>query len=104
MDLYRAGNGAGPRMEHVRPNRDIAVLQRSGVDWVDPQCGGISTRERAFWPFRFWWRIPKGTAFSDRLTIRNDHGDHWVWEPAQAMELSDYVQLLASLNSEFIRV
>jgi hypothetical protein len=102
VDLYRAGNATGPRMDHVRPNRDIAVTQQNGVDWVHPLSGGISTREQPYWAFRGWWRIPKGTAFSDLLTVRNDHGDHWSWEPARSMELAEYVRLLEGLNKEFV--
>lgn len=101
VDLYRAGNATGPKMDHVRPNRDIAVIQQNGVAWVNPSSGGVSTRERMHWRFQGWWRIPKGTAFSDLLTVRNDHGDHWSWEPAQSMELAEYVRLLAALNGEF---
>jgi hypothetical protein len=37
VELYRAGNSTGPRMDHVRRNRDIVVIQQNGVDWVDPQ-------------------------------------------------------------------
>ena len=102
MDLFRAGNAAGPRMDHVRPNRDIIVVQQNGMDWVAPLSGGISTREKPYWPFRGWWRIPQGRPFSDLLTVRNDHGDHWIWEPAMGMELAEYVRLLASLNAEFV--
>jgi hypothetical protein len=102
VDLYRAGNATGPKMDHVRPNRDIVVIQQNGVDWVNPLCGGISTRERMYWQFRCWWRIDKGTSFSDLLAVRNDHGDHWNWEPAQGMSLADYVRLLVNLNGEFV--
>jgi hypothetical protein len=104
VDLYRAGNSTGPRMDHVRPNRDIVVVKQHGVDWVDVQQGGISTRERTYWPHRGWWRIPQGTPFTNFLVVRNDHGDHWVWEPAQGMELAEYVRLLATLNKEFLPV
>ena len=103
VDLYRAGNAAGPRMDHVRPNHDIVVVQRNGGDWVDPLCGGASTHERKPWPHGTWWKIPKGTPFTDLLTVRNDHGTHWSWEPAQSMEFSEYVRLLVTLNGEFVR-
>jgi len=102
VDLYRAGNATGPRMDHVRPNRDIIVAHQNGVDWVRPVTGGVSTRERTFWPHRGWWRLPKATPFSNLLTARNDHDDHWVWEPAQDMEFAEYVRLLAGLNREFV--
>ncbi len=103
MDLYRVGNAAGPRMDRVRPI-DIAVVQQHGVDWVHPLSGGVSTYEYRFRPAGAWWLIPRGTLFSDRLVVRNDHGSHWVWEPAQSMELREYLRLLAHLNAEFARV
>ena len=103
IDLYRAGNAQGPRMDHVRPI-DIAVVQQHGVDWVNPLSGGASTHEHRFRPARAWWLIPKGTVFSDGLVVRNDHGAHWVWEPARSMELREYLRLLADLNAEFLRV
>jgi len=104
VDLYRAGNSTGPRMDHVRPNRDIVVIRRNGVDWVNPQQGGVSTQESIYWPARHWWRIAQGTPFTDLLGVRKDHGNHWVWEPAQGTELAEYVRLLATLNVEFVHV
>jgi hypothetical protein len=104
VDLYRAGNSTGPRMDHVRRNRDIAVIQQNGVDWVNPQQGGVSTRERIYWPAPHWWRILQNTSFTDLLVVRKDHSGHWVWEPSQGMEFAEYVRLLATLNGEFIHV
>src|SRR5438270_14085453 len=43
VELHRAGNSTSPRMDHVRRNRDIVVIQQNGVDWVNPQQGGVST-------------------------------------------------------------
>ena len=103
VDLYRSGNAAGPRMDRIRPT-DIQIIQKNAVDWVDPATGGISTFDQQIWAARTWWMIPKGTAFSDLLVVRNDHGSHWLWEPAQAMELAEYRKLLADLNAEFCRV
>jgi hypothetical protein len=103
VDLYRAGNSTGPRMDRVRPT-DIVVIQQHGVDWVNPQQGGVSTREAIYWPSRHWWRILQGTSFTDFLVLRKDHGDHWLWEPARGMEFAEYVRLLATLNKEFMHV
>jgi hypothetical protein len=103
VDLYRAGNAAGPRMDRLRPI-DIPVIQQNGVDWVIPLSGGVSTNEQRLAPVRAWWLLPRGTIFSTLLAVRNDHGSHWVWEPAQSMELAEFLRLLASLNGEFVRV
>jgi hypothetical protein len=101
IDLYRAGNATGPKMDHVRP-KDILIVQQNGADWVNPLTGGISTFENKIWNFGHWWLVPQGTQFDDRLTIRNDHDDHWVWEPRQGMELAEYVRLLTAVNGLFI--
>lgn len=101
VDLYRAGNAMSPKMDNVRP-KDIVIVQQNGIPWVNPSSGGISTRQSKHWNFRCWWMIPQGTLFDDRLTVRNDHGNHWVWEPTQGMELAEYVRLLTSLNGLFI--
>ena len=102
VDLYRAGNATGPRMDHVRSGRDIVVTQIGGADWVYPMCGGVSTVEKMHRQFKTWWHIPQGTIFTDLLVVRNDYTNHWSWEPAQAMEISEYVRLLAGLNAEFV--
>ena len=48
VDLFRAGNTAGPRLDRVRPNWDIAVYQLKGADWGvrAGAGGGIHVRER----------------------------------------------------------
>ena len=91
------GNRGSPRMDHIRP-RDIVVTQQNGVDWVDPQQGGISTTEIPYWPAPHWWQILRGTPFTDLLVVRKDHSGHWVWEPAQGMELAEYKRLLRTLQ------
>jgi hypothetical protein len=90
VDLYRAGNAAGPRMDRLRPI-DIPVIQQNGVDWVTPLSGGVSTNEQRLAPARAWWLLPSGTIFNALLVVRNDHGSHWVWEPAQGMELAEFL-------------
>jgi hypothetical protein len=104
VDLFRAGNTAGPRLDRVRPNWDIAVYQLKGADWgVRAGAGGVSTFASAKPWGRVWWRLPARTAHDDLLLLYNDHGDHWVWAPTQDIELDRYIALLAALNSEFRR-
>src|SRR5262245_53608621 len=103
VDLFRAGNAGGPRLDHVRPNRDIAAYRQGGVDWVRAGTGGVSTfASRKPWG-GIWWRLPAGTTHSDLLLVYNDHGDHWVWAPAQDMGMDRYTALLARLNLHFLR-
>ena len=104
VDLFRAGNAGGARLDHVRPNRDVAVYHQNAVNWVRASSGGVSTFAATKPWGRFWWRLPAGTAHDDLLLVYNDHGDHWVWSPARDMELDRYVALLAALNSQFLRI
>jgi hypothetical protein len=96
-------NTGGRRLDHVRPNRDIAVYQVRGADWVRAGAGGISTFASAKPWGGVWWRLLAETAYDDLLLLYNDHGDHWVWAPTRDMELDRYIALLAALNSEFRR-
>ncbi len=34
VDLYRRGNATSPRMDNVRPNKDIAIYENNGQIWV----------------------------------------------------------------------
>ncbi len=104
VDLFRAGNAGGPRLDHVRLNRDILVHQRYGVVWVRSRSGGISSFANLKPWGGIWWRLPAGSLHSDLLLVYSDHSDHWVWEPAQDMELDRYTAMLAALNPQFTRV
>lgn len=34
VDLYLRGNATSPRMDHIRPNKDIAIYENNGQIWV----------------------------------------------------------------------
>jgi hypothetical protein len=44
LDLYRAGNKSGPRLDHIRPG-EISTEIRNGVEYVLAGTGGASTLE-----------------------------------------------------------
>lgn len=94
----------GPGLELIRPGIDVIIYQKNGVDWVQMATGGASTRSVAYRLRRAgrWWRIPAGTNYPDALVVYNDHGNHWVWEPAHDMPLFDYVAALAGMNGTFV--
>ena len=48
-------------------------------------------------------RLPRITPQRPSAGV-HDHSDHWVWEPAQDMELDRYTAMLAALNPQFTRV
>jgi hypothetical protein len=106
LDLYRVGDAGGPRLDAVRPGIDVSVKPVNGVDWVDgTPNGGASTRS-AIYPLRRassrWWHLPAGSPYSSQLILRNDHGNHWLVEPATDMPLDVYENLLRALNGLFV--
>ncbi len=90
-------------MEHVRPGKDVVVYAHRGEEWVQTATGGVSTFATLPRWGRNWWGLPAGTACSELLAVVNDHGDHWLWQPARNMELRRYRDALATLNAEFVR-
>jgi hypothetical protein len=101
VELYRRGNNASPRTDHVRPI-DVAIFLRNGTAWVRRRSGGISTFSSIPPGRGRIWRLPAGTPYSDELNLENDHGDHWSWEPAQDMELARFRALLETVGHEFL--
>jgi len=105
LDLYRMGNASNARMDHVRPDRDVTVIERDGVAWVEGRSGGVSTFSQVGEQASNWWRLPAGSRYDDGLlVVWNDHGDHWSWEPARDMTLDDYRAALLEINAQFVRV
>ena len=39
IDLFRAGNKAGPRMDHVRPGVDVISYTHNNADYVVGRSG-----------------------------------------------------------------
>ena len=102
-DLYRRGNASSPRLDHVRIGKDILAFERDGMVWVTAYSGGVSTFARPGFGLH-WWRIPRGCSYPDALLVRNDHGDHYVWEPHVDMPLTAYVTHLATVHALCIKV
>jgi len=49
VDLYRRGNATSPRMDHVRPNKDIAIYENNGQIWVKETLRNLSTSLKGNW-------------------------------------------------------
>jgi hypothetical protein len=103
-DLFRAGNMAGPRLDHLRIGRDLLVHRRNGADWVGRMAGGPSSYDAKTALRGTWWRLPAGTQYGDLLSLTEypAGSGHWLWQPAQDMQLVEFARLLALLNLEFV--
>lgn len=99
-DLYRRGNATSPRMTHVRVGKDVVTYFQNGVEMVHAFSGGISTFA-VRGPGQNWWILPGGTQYPDELSVINDHGDHYSWEPNVNMPLADYMGLLGTVERVF---
>jgi hypothetical protein len=102
-DLYRRGNAAGPRLARVRVGKDVTTLDRNGIAWVVARSGGVSTFSMPG-PGRNWWLLPGGADYPNELIVVNDHGNHYNWEPAVDLALTDFITLLALVESGFRKV
>jgi hypothetical protein len=105
IDLFRAGNAHGARLDRVRPS-DLTVYKIGAADWVKNGTGGVSTWGAIDPTLNgIWWRLPAGTDYDDLLLVLvNDHAHHWSWNPRFDMELSIYRAALAAANAKFLRV
>lgn len=106
VDLYRGGNASSPRMDNLR-EQDINWYKKGAEYWVMSGYKGkrgISTTSNPPVPGKNWWKIPKGTYYSDELFLENDNGDHWRWAPARDMTKSHFKNLMEHLNTQFIKV
>ncbi len=99
-NLYRRGNASCPRMAHVRLGKDIVIFQKSGDDCVAARSGGVSTFSMQG-PGPNWWRFPAGFAYPAELSVVNDHGNHFNWEPSIDLLLAEFLKWLASVEPAF---
>ncbi len=106
VDLFRAGNASGPRLDNIR-DKDISitVVKVGGEDirMVSPE-GGLSTFggyvQR---PGVKWWKIPSGTKLPQSIRVVKDHYNkemrayHYSLQPARLMTLLEYAEGLKEL-------
>lgn len=104
LDLYRAGNTNGARIDNVRI-RDVQ-MGRNGLVWiVFAGTGGVSLQEAPAGLAGPWYRLPARTAYDDALLLLKSVGrGRWHLEPAHDMWLVSYKAALARLAPEFVRV
>ncbi len=91
-DVYRSGNSSSPRIDNVRVPKDIEP-DKDG--YVYPETGGVSSFSTVH-TGKFWWKYPVAISAPEGIRVRNDHGDHYAWEPAYKMLLDSYKGKLKS--------
>jgi hypothetical protein len=109
ITLYRQGNANSPRMDNVRPDKDIACYDKEGRVWVmttladGESTGGISTSANPGYG-KNWWQLQAGTKIPEQLELVNDYDNHWLWKPIQDMSLEDYKEALKKIGAYFSKV
>jgi len=102
IDLYRRGNANSPRMDNVR-TQDVEIYYDNGEVWVVANSGGISTFATQG-AGKTWWKLDQSTEIPTELTLVNDYGNHWSWEPSYTMGRDDYIAALRLIGASFYRV
>lgn len=108
LTLFRSGNATNARLDKVRtqgPARDVDTrTDTAGTLWVIANGKGMSTIDAAD---SGWsgipWKLLQGHSYSNLLLVWNDAPGHWVWQPAQDMPLSEYVDALSLSNGQFVK-
>jgi hypothetical protein len=110
--LYRQGNASSPRMDNVRPNKDITVYEQQGELWVmlnlegESLPGGMS-RSEGISTFdtpgsgKNWWKLDLGTDIPPELEVVNDRPGHWLFQPSRPMLLEQYKEALKLIGTLF---
>ena len=100
-DLFRLGNLASPRLDHIRPEKDVDVVVQNGVAVVQLNNKGISlfTKEEllARKLSGHLWKLPLSTQLPQGLKLYNDKGGHYMIVPTQMMSLDLFKGLLMEL-------
>src|SRR6059058_3012564 len=105
VDLYRSGNATHANLQNVRAPRDADLFSDPGTGemWVLSFRGkGVSAFETIdpTWTGKPW-RLPANSPYPDTLRLWKDAPGHWLWAPAQAMPLKEYLAALAAVTSLF---
>ncbi len=104
FDLYRIGDAHGPALDFIRVGTDVNLRTVNGTDWVIAENQGASVRSvmyRLQRPNVRWWTLPARTQYPITLALFNDHGNHWMFVPAQDMLFADFLRALGVLNARF---
>ncbi len=89
-------------MDNVRP-QDAETYEDDDQVWVVANSGGISTFATQG-VGKNWWKLDQGTDIPPELTLVNDYGNHWSWEPSYSMRTDQYKAALQSIGASFYKV
>jgi len=105
IDLYRSGNANSPRMDNVRPTKDVATYtDGNGQVWVDAALGGGISTFATPRVGKNCWKLDRGADIPPGLKLVNDHDDHWLWKPSETMLLDNYKAALQLIGASFYKV
>ncbi|MEG4812184.1 hypothetical protein QUA82_31920 [Microcoleus sp. F8-D3] len=102
--LYRQGNANSPRMDNVRPNKDVATYEENGRIWVDPTLGGGISTFATQRSDKNWWKLDADSKIPAALDLVNDHNAHWLWKPSHIMPIEEYKEALRLISASFYKV
>ncbi|MEG4169065.1 MULTISPECIES: Tse2 family ADP-ribosyltransferase toxin [unclassified Microcoleus] len=104
IGLYPQGNANSPRMDNVRPNKDVATYEENGRIWVDPTLGGGISTFATQRSDKNWWKLDAESEIPAALDLVNDHNDHWLWKPSHIMPIDEYKEALRLISASFYKV
>ncbi|WP_368042257.1 hypothetical protein [Burkholderia metallica] len=101
FDLYRFGNSTNPRLDHVRPFKDVTVAVVNGISIIVANRNGISLTSKYDPKKRGVWRIPRNTRLPLGLClikdVRPNHEGHYMLAPSSSMPFTKFIGLLQEL-------
>jgi len=113
--LYRQGNASSPRMDNVRPNKDITVYEQQDELWVmltleEGRLSGGMSRSEGISTFespgsgKNWYKLEFGTDIPPELELVNDRAGHWLFQPSRPMTLEKYKEALHLIGTFFCKI
>ena len=99
-NLYRFGNANSPKLDNVRPGKDVDVVG----DTVIANGKGMSLLN-IYDPNRdFVWRLNKGTKLPELLELIKDTDHHYLLAPTENMSMEEYRNLLLEVAATMNQV
>jgi hypothetical protein len=109
IPLYRQGNATSPRMDNVRPDKDVATFMDEGVVWVlttlaDSTLPGDISTFASQGRGKNLWKLDPGIDIPIELELINDHNNHWLWQPSMTMPIDEYKAALKQVGEFFYKI